>query len=54
MITGIVVGVLALAAGLAGLGRRRRARRAAEALGKAADVVSKAGPPIEDAARRRR
>ncbi len=53
MITGIVVGVLSLAAGLAALGKRRRAKRAAEALRQAAELAGKVGQPIEDARKRR-
>lgn len=54
MITGIVLGALALAGALARLGHKRRARRAAEALDRAADVVGKAGKPLEDTIRRKR
>lgn len=53
MITGIVVGALALAGALAGLSKRRRAKRAAEALRQAADIVGKAAP-LEDTIRRKR
>lgn len=53
MITGIVLGVLGLIGAGLGLSKRRRARKAGEAISKAVEAAGKA-PPLEDTIRRKR
>lgn len=52
MITGIVVGVLALAGGIAGLWHTKRARRAKQALDVAGKVAQGVGPSLEKRGKR--
>lgn len=52
MITGIVVGVLALAGGIAGIWHTKRAKRAQQALDVAGKVAGAVGPSLEKKGKR--